>query len=77
MKSYEEYIDEKFGKVFTYNHPEHQKFFIPNKAMISTVTPEHFAPKKGKKLADPKPMTWSKLDEKYRLKIEKKNEAEK
>lgn len=37
--------------------------------MISCVTPEHFMPKKGKIPTDPKPITWAKLDEKYRIKV--------
>ena len=42
-QSYDDYIDEKFGKVITFNTKSDKDLFEPNKAMVTSVTPAHFA----------------------------------
>lgn len=41
-KSYDEYIDEKYGKVLSFNKKEDMERFQPLKPMVTNVTPESF-----------------------------------
>lgn len=63
MKSYDEYIEEKFGKIQTFNSIEQSQQFEAHKPMILSITPEHYTPKKGKTPTPPTKLTWSKLSE--------------
>lgn len=63
MKSYDEYIDEKYGKPITYNTIQQSELYTPHKPMILSITPEHYAPKKGKEPKVPTRLTWMKLGE--------------
>ena len=48
MKSYDQFIDEKFGKVYTFNRKEEKDCFEVLKPMVLELTAEDFEPKQQK-----------------------------